>query len=145
MDEIIEHRRNECPRSGIEVNRNVFIFTMNKCYDLNIHLLKLVYVPFKVAEQLINPFGDDDEDFELNWLIDRHTKVSYLGVDTLMGKTPPLVKDKYFDDLNLVLPYTGAAVAYKKKTYRGSVHNMMLVLLTLNSILCLYEAIIRKK
>lgn len=29
----------------------------------------------QVAEQLINPFGDDDEDFELNWLIDRHTKV----------------------------------------------------------------------
>ncbi|XP_024220172.1 bestrophin-4 isoform X2 [Halyomorpha halys] len=85
--------------------------------------IPLVYT--QVAEQLINPFGDDDEDFELNWLIDRHTKVSYLGVDTLMVKTPPLVKDKYFDDLNLVLPYTGAAVAYKKKTYRGSVHNMM--------------------
>ena len=29
----------------------------------------------KVAEQLINPFGDDDEDFELNWLLDRHMKV----------------------------------------------------------------------
>lgn len=79
----------------------------------------------KVAEQLINPFGDDDEDFELNWLIDRHTKVSYLGVDTLMKNTPPLIKDKYFSTIDLTLPYTGAAVAYKKKTYRGSVHNMI--------------------
>ncbi|XP_066996529.2 uncharacterized protein [Anabrus simplex] len=78
----------------------------------------------KVAEQLINPFGDDDEDFELNWLIDRHTKVSYLGVDTLMRTAPPLVKDMYFDQVDLTLPYTEASVAYKKKTYRGSVHNM---------------------
>ena len=29
----------------------------------------------KVAEQLINPFGDDEEDFELNWLLDRDMKV----------------------------------------------------------------------
>ncbi|XP_023290549.1 bestrophin-4 isoform X2 [Orussus abietinus] len=78
----------------------------------------------KVAEQLINPFGDDDEDFELNWLIDRHTKVSYLGVDTLMNRCPPLVKDIYYDSENLILPYTTAAAAYKKKTYRGSVANM---------------------
>ncbi|XP_003705242.2 bestrophin-4 [Megachile rotundata] len=78
----------------------------------------------KVAEQLINPFGDDDEDFELNWIIDRHTKVSYLGVDTLMNRCPPLVKDIYFDNENLILPYTEAAAAYKKKTYRGSVANM---------------------
>ncbi|PSN43932.1 hypothetical protein C0J52_03772 [Blattella germanica] len=80
----------------------------------------------EVAEQLINPFGDDDEDFELNWIIDRHTKVSYLGVDILMAHSPPLVKDKYFDDVDLILPYTEASVAYKKKTYRGSVHDMEL-------------------
>ncbi|XP_058799679.1 bestrophin-4-like [Phymastichus coffea] len=78
----------------------------------------------KVAEQIINPFGDDDEDFELNWLIDRHVKVSYLGVDTLMNRCPPLVKDIYYDTENLVLPYTEAAAAYKRKTYRGSVANM---------------------
>jgi hypothetical protein len=51
-------------------------------------------------------------------------QVSYLGVDTLMSRSPPLVKDKYFDDDNLKLPYTEASVAYKKKTYRGSVHDM---------------------
>lgn len=74
----------------------------------------------KLGEQLINPFGDDDEDFELNWIIDRHIKVSFLGVDVLNGNPPPIMKDNYFDESDIKLPYTAAAVSYKKKTYRGS-------------------------
>lgn len=80
----------------------------------------------KVAEQLINPFGDDDEDFELNWIIDRHFKVSYLGVDLLNTSPPPLVRDNYFYQLDMKLPYTEASVGYKKKTYRGSVARMQI-------------------
>lgn len=57
-------------------------------------------------------------------------QVSYLGVDTLMNRCPPLVKDIYYDSENLNLPYTEAAAAYKKKTYRGSVANMTLVFYT---------------
>lgn len=74
----------------------------------------------KLGEQLINPFGDDDEDFELNWIIDRHIKVSFLGVDVLNMNPPPIMKDNYFDESDIKLPYTAAAVSYKKKTYRGS-------------------------
>jgi len=80
----------------------------------------------KVAEQLINPFGDDDEDFELNWLIDRHVKASFLGCDVLMNpeRIPPLVKDYYWDKQDCPIPYTEAAIQFKKKTYRGSADDM---------------------
>ena len=35
----------------------------------------------KVAANLLNPFGDDDEDFKINYLIDRNLQVNQFKLD----------------------------------------------------------------
>ncbi|ENN77029.1 hypothetical protein D910_05536, partial [Dendroctonus ponderosae] len=66
----------------------------------------------KVAESLINPFGDDDDDFEVNWMVDRNLQISYLIVDEMHHDHPELVRDQYWDEVfPPELPYTAAAAA----------------------------------
>ncbi|XP_023340441.1 uncharacterized protein LOC111710568 isoform X2 [Eurytemora carolleeae] len=68
----------------------------------------------KVAEVLINPFGEDDEDFEMNWLIDRNLQVAYLIVDDMHAEHPELVKDQYWDEgVPDELPYTVASEQFR--------------------------------
>lgn len=81
----------------------------------------------KVAEQLINPLGEDDDDFETNWMIDRNIQVSYLGVDILCRKLPKIEKDIHWDNSEeLDLPYTEASMIHKIPTYRGSTMHMVI-------------------
>ena len=74
----------------------------------------------KVAETLINPFGEDDDDFELNRLLDRHFQVGFLICDPTVAR-PDLLKDKFWDSvIPGQLPYTKAAVPFKKSEFEGS-------------------------
>ena len=52
----------------------------------------------RVAETLYNPLGEDDEDFELNDILNRHIKVSFTIVDQT-DKLPPLKKDVFWDKI----------------------------------------------
>ena len=50
----------------------------------------------RVAETLYDPFGEDDEDFELNELLNRHFKVAMTIVDE--NEDPPeLEKDIFWN------------------------------------------------
>lgn len=78
----------------------------------------------KVAEQLINPFGEDDDDFELNWCLDRNLQVSFIIVDEMHRKHPRLVKDAYWDELEPQLPYTKSSVNLRSQPHLGSAINL---------------------
>ncbi|KAK3857775.1 hypothetical protein Pcinc_035993 [Petrolisthes cinctipes] len=42
----------------------------------------------KVAESLVNPFGEDDDDFELETILERHMKMTYLLGDVTPNEDP---------------------------------------------------------
>uniref|UniRef100_A0A8C7WZK0 Bestrophin homolog n=1 Tax=Oryzias sinensis TaxID=183150 RepID=A0A8C7WZK0_9TELE len=78
----------------------------------------------KVAEQLINPFGEDDDDFEANWIIDRNLQVSLLAVDEMHMNLPHMTKDIYWNDSDARPPYTLAAADYCIPSFLGSTTDM---------------------
>jgi len=78
-------------------------------------------VDCQVAEQLINPFGEDDDDFEMNWIIDRNNQISLLVADDMFGQIPPLEKDIFFGEPPPdCLPYTKSAARSMSQPHLGS-------------------------
>lgn len=75
----------------------------------------------KVAEVLINPWGEDDDDIELNWFIDRHIKAAYMIVDEMHEEHPELLKDQFWEEVvPRNLPYTIASEASRRFVPKGS-------------------------
>lgn len=74
----------------------------NNIIDLYVPVFSLLQFFFyigwlKVAESLINPFGEDDHDFEFVSLVTRHLEMTYLLADPQEAEIPPLVQDTFWD------------------------------------------------
>ncbi|CAO4376020.1 unnamed protein product [Caenorhabditis nigoni] len=79
----------------------------------------------KVAESLMNPLGEDDDDFECNFLLDRNLATGLAIVDDCYNDSPPIQKDIFWsaetveplysaDTANLHMnPQIGSAAAYE--------------------------------
>uniref|UniRef100_F1L303 Bestrophin homolog n=1 Tax=Ascaris suum TaxID=6253 RepID=F1L303_ASCSU len=60
----------------------------------------------KVAEALLNPLGEDDDDFEVNYILDRNLQVGLLIVDDAFDQKPQLEKDIFWGDTTAEPFYT---------------------------------------
>uniref|UniRef100_A0A914QT44 Bestrophin homolog n=1 Tax=Panagrolaimus davidi TaxID=227884 RepID=A0A914QT44_9BILA len=81
----------------------------------------------KVAEALLNPLGEDDDDLECNYVIDKNLITGFTLVD-LGGKRAPIIKkDQFWDDHHIAPLYSLDAAKRTVHPLIGSASKVNLV------------------
>ncbi|CAJ0951557.1 unnamed protein product, partial [Mesorhabditis belari] len=98
---------------------------MPKTIDIYIPIMTILqFICFvgwmKVAEVLLNPLGEDDDDFECNWILDRNLQVAFSVVDDAYGKFPPDAKDPWWETSHPEPLYTAESAARPPNPQMGS-------------------------
>ena len=95
--------------------------TIAKYFPIYMMLEFLIFMGWlKVAEQLINPFGQDDDDFELEEIIDRNDEIAMRIVDDSIYSMPELFDDEIKKYKN---GWSSSATTVKKDQMNSPVEN----------------------
>ncbi|VDN84675.1 unnamed protein product [Brugia pahangi] len=78
----------------------------------------------KVAEAMLNPFGEDDDDFECNFLLDKNLSLTI--VDDGCNKIPALLKDVFWSETEIEPLYSAESARgeYRLSGLTGSTANV---------------------
>ncbi|CAI4227524.1 unnamed protein product [Auanema sp. JU1783] len=79
----------------------------------------------KVAEAMLNPFGEDDDDFECNALIDRNITMVLMMVDKGYDRPPELKRDPFWDE-DVEPLYSEESAKIPNNPLKGSVSEVKL-------------------
>uniref|UniRef100_A0A914VQ04 Bestrophin homolog n=1 Tax=Plectus sambesii TaxID=2011161 RepID=A0A914VQ04_9BILA len=99
--------------------------TVESPIDLYVPILTIIQFVFfvgwmKVAEALLNPLGDDDDDFECNYILDRNLQLGFTLVDDACSVIPTQEKDTFWDDTFPEPLYSAATAALPMNPLVGS-------------------------
>ncbi|KAI1718468.1 bestrophin, RFP-TM, chloride channel domain-containing protein [Ditylenchus destructor] len=100
-----------------------------KGIDLYIPIMTLMQFLFymgwtKVAEMMLNPLGEDDDDFETNWIIDRNLQVGFSIVDDGYGRVPDLEHDMFWEEAIPEPLYTAESASRPHNPMIGSCNDI---------------------
>ncbi|CAH8669142.1 unnamed protein product [Schistosoma rodhaini] len=106
------------PFAGIARSHDVFFpfFTFLELF---------VYVGWlKVAETLVNPMGEDDEDIDINEIIDFNWRISWCVVDGVRTSAPAIVRDAHWRQSVVELPHTERSRRLTVGSRKGSIYDV---------------------
>jgi len=99
----------------VDTNRQAGDEQVDLYYPIFLSIQFMFYLGWlRVAETLYNPFGEDDDDFDLEELINRHIHVA-MSIVNRTQEPPAIKKDKFWDDEKPQIFDVGCKESHKEK------------------------------
>uniref|UniRef100_A0A0N5AAH1 Bestrophin homolog n=1 Tax=Syphacia muris TaxID=451379 RepID=A0A0N5AAH1_9BILA len=115
-------------------------YILTSTIDIVVPVMTMIQFVFyvgwmKAAEVLLNPMGEDDDDFECNYLLDKNLATSLCIVDECRADAPPVETDQFWGSGQVEQIYSEAAAAEQQHPLVGSaVHAKFVTVYTLTNV-----------